>query len=203
MENKEIEFDLTKRQETSKNLPVLFYGQMIFDEKESLEKGVLTFKNMPFIDIDTGDNDIKTFPVNEEFKQRYNEQWKQFNKFIAPLIKTNTNEIVDLQTIFNKFPEAYKNYKENIKDVIGNGTLIEELNIYPLSKALELKYNGYFLIEQILKLNEANNIVSKEMIEIARNWQQKQQENEILKKQILELSNLVNILTKRLNDGRL
>lgn len=201
MENKEIEFDLTKRQEKSKNLPVLFYGQMIFDEKASLEKGTLIFKNIPFIDIDTGDNDIKTFPVNEEFKQRYNEQWKQFNKFIAPLIKTNTNEIVDLETIFNKFPEAYHNYKENVKDIIGGGTLIEELGIYPLTKAMELKYNGYFLIEQILKLKEANNVVSKEMIEIARNWQRKQEENEILKKQVLELSNLVNILTKKVRNG--
>jgi hypothetical protein len=201
MENKEIEFDLTKRQEKSKNLPVLFYGQMIFDEKESLEKGVLTFKNIPFIDIDTGDNDIKTFPVNEEFKQRYNEQWKQFSKFIAPLIKTNTNEIVDLNTIFSKFPEAYKNYKENIKDVMGDGTLIEELGIFPLTKVMELKYNGYFYIEQILKLKEANNIISLEMIRIARKWQEKQEENEILKKQVLELSNLVEKLTKRVQNG--
>jgi hypothetical protein len=207
MENKEIEFDLTKREERSKTLPVLFFGQMIYDEKESLEKGRLIFKNKPFIEIETGGNsssDIKTFPVNEEFKQRYKKEWEKFNNFIAPLIKTNTNEIIDLNTIFKDFPQVFEEYKKNIKDTIGDGTLIEEMGIYPLTKAIELKYYGYFFIEQILALKEANNIISKEMIEIAKKWQEKQQENEILKKQVVELSNLVNILTKRVKeDGRL
>ena len=195
--------DVDKREEKSKTLPILFYHKMVFDEVESAEKGKMVFKNQPFIDIDTGDNDIKTFPVKEEFKKRYKSQWEQFNKFFAPLINSN-NEVVDLQTISEKYPQVYENYKQNVKNVIGqDGTLIEELNIFPMTKAMELKYNGYFYIEQILELNEANDIISNEMIEIAKKWKEKQEENEVLKKQVLELSSLVNELTMRLKNGRL
>lgn len=63
------QFDIDKREEKSKKLPIIFYHKIIFDEKESLEQKKLIFKNKPFIDIDTGENDIKTFPVKEEFKK--------------------------------------------------------------------------------------------------------------------------------------
>jgi hypothetical protein len=195
------QFDIDKREEKSKKLPIIFYHKIIFDEKESLEQKKLIFKNKPFIDIDTGENDIKTFPVKEEFKKRYKDQWDLFKNFIAPLIKTD-NEIIDLQTIYTEYPEIYKKYKENVKNVVGyEGTLIEEINIYPLTKAIELKYYGYFYLEQILELTEENEIISKEMIEIAKKWKEKQEENEVLKKQVLELSNLVNQLTTRLQNG--
>ena len=195
------QFDIDKREINSRNLPIMFYHKILFDEKESAEKGKLVFKNKPFIDIDTGENDIKTFPVKDEFIKRYEKQWELFNKFIAPLITTN-NEIVDLQTIAENYPKIYQQYKENVKNVVGyEGTLIEETNIFPLTKAIELKYYGYFYLEQILKLKESNDIISSEMIEIAKKWKEKQEENEVLKKQVLELSNLVNQLTTRLKNG--
>lgn len=192
------ENNIYKRKEKTNNLPIVFYYKIIFDEKESLEKGRLIFKNKAFIDINTGENDIKTFQVTDEFIERYKEQWKQFKNFATPLIKSD-NENESLEDIYEKFPKIFEEYKKNIKNVIGyEGTLIEEINIFPLTKVTELKYYGYFYLEQILEIHGPNEIITQEMLEIARNWKKKQEENEVLKRQVLELSELVRKLTEKI-----
>ncbi len=201
MEKLDIRNSLTNREENSKKLPVLFYNQIIFDEKASKENKKLIFKNVPYIQIETGNetgSDIKTFPVNDEFKKRYREQWLAFNNFIDPLIKTYTNEVVDISTIKEEYPDVYNNYVKNIKEIADGKTLIEELGIYPLTKAIELKYNGYFFIEQILNLKEENDIITTDMLNIAKKWKEKQEENVILKKQVLELTVIVKKMAEEL-----
>jgi hypothetical protein len=185
------------RARATQKLPARFYTKMIYDEAESLKQGRPYFKSQVFIKVITGDKDVKYLKATDKHKQVYSEAWNRYKNYINPFIDAGDTDSFSYDELADKFPDVYKKYVERLKGIDIKGTLLTEWNGIPPSKALSLKYDGIFTIEQLIELPPCD-LASSALIEKAKNYLKTSK----IEGAISYQAQVINDLLKRINEAK-
>ncbi|MDR1361364.1 MAG: hypothetical protein LBJ18_03640 [Rickettsiales bacterium] len=169
-----------KRIQKSRDIPAFFFVKPLYNSAKSLSAGRPIYDPVIMLQVDTGGTatvEIKEFAATPELKKLYSDAWKFFETYQAPQVRTGINDL-EIEELAEQHPEIYREYIKNCKTATGiSGTLIEELNIIPISVVQELKSIGVFYIEQIWDETVPTEIITREILDAAKRYKKLSEHN--------------------------